>query len=363
MRLFLCGDVMTGRGIDQILPHPGDPTLQERHVASAIDYVRLAERVSGPIGRPVPFGYIWGDLLRELDRRAPDLRIANLETSITAGGVPEPKGINYRMHPRNIGCLTPARLECCVLANNHVLDWGSEGLVDTLEALEAAGIASVGAGRGATAAARPAVLHAPEGGCLLVFAYACSSSGVPPHWRAAHHRPGVNLLGGLGPSSVGAVTEAVAQWAAPDDIVMVSLHWGPNWGWEIPRRHRDFAHALIEEAGVDLVHGHSSHHPMAIEVHRGRPILYGCGDLINDYEGIGGYEAFRPDLGVAYFLEIEARNGLQRLELAVFRRHRLRLVRACAEDVAWLGTALNRESRPLGVAFREEQGALRLTAG
>jgi poly-gamma-glutamate capsule biosynthesis protein CapA/YwtB (metallophosphatase superfamily) len=332
-------------------------------VSSAADYVRLAERVSGPIERPAPFGYIWGDLLGELDRRAPDLRIANLETSVTAGGEPEPKGINYRMHPGNIGCLTAARLDCCVLANNHVLDWGRQGLVDTLEALESAGVASVGAGRDATAAARPAVLRAPEGGRLLVFAYACSSSGVPPHWRASPDRPGVNLLGGLGQASVGAAREAVARWAAPEDIIMVSLHWGPNWGWEIPRRHRAFAHALIEEAKVDIVHGHSSHHPMAIEVNRGRPILYGCGDLINDYEGIGGYEAFRPDLGVAYFLDIDAQAGLRQLELVPFRRHRLRLDRAAPEDTAWLRDMLDHEGRAMGTAFREEAGALRLAAG
>jgi poly-gamma-glutamate capsule biosynthesis protein CapA/YwtB (metallophosphatase superfamily) len=363
MRLFLCGDVMTGRGIDQILPHPGDPRLHERYVASAVDYLRLAERVAGRIERPVPFGYVWGDLLDELDRRAPDLRIANLETSVTAGGVPEPKGINYRMHPGNIGCLTAARLDCCVLANNHVLDWGTEGLVDTLEALDAAGIPAAGAGLDAAAAARPAVLRAPDSGRLLVFAYACSSSGVPPHWRAAHDRPGVNLLGGVEPAAVGAVREAVAQSAGRDDIIMVSLHWGPNWGWEVPRRHRAFAHALIEEAGVDIVHGHSSHHPMAIEVHRGRPILYGCGDLINDYEGIGGYEAFRPDLGVAYFLDIDAQAGLRQLDLVAFRRHRLRLDRASRADIAWLRDMLNHEGRAMGTAFREGAGALRLAAG
>jgi poly-gamma-glutamate capsule biosynthesis protein CapA/YwtB (metallophosphatase superfamily) len=60
--------------------------------------------------------------------------------------------------------------------------------------------------------------------------------------------------------------------------------------------HRQFAHALIDEAGFDLVHGHSSHHPKAIEVHHGRIILYGCGDFITDYEGIKGYESFRDDL-------------------------------------------------------------------
>ena len=359
MRLFLGGDVMTGRGIDQILSSPGDPRLFERCVGSAVDYVRLAEDVSGPIGRPVPFGYIWGDLLAELDRRAPDLRIVNLETSITAGGAPEPKGINYRMHPGNIGCLTAARLDCCTLANNHVLDWGTSGLLDTLGALHAARIPTAGAGREASAAARPALLRSPDGARLLVFAFACSSSGVPLHWRAAHDRPGVNLLDDLAESSVARVAADIATWTRPGDLVMVSVHWGPNWGWEIPRQHRAFAHALIEEAGVHVIHGHSSHHPMAVEVHRGRLILYGCGDLINDYEGIGGHEAFRPEIGVAHFVEIDAQAGLRRLELVPFRRHRLRLRRAEPEDVVWLRAALSRECRPLGAVLREEGGALR----
>jgi poly-gamma-glutamate capsule biosynthesis protein CapA/YwtB (metallophosphatase superfamily) len=358
MRLFLCGDVMTGRGIDQILPCPGDPALHERYVTSALDYVQLAERVSGPIERPVPFGYIWGDLLGELDRSAPDFRIANLETSITARGVPEPKGINYRMHPGNIGCLTAARLDACVLANNHVLDWETEGLLDTIGALEAARIPFAGAGREAMEAARPAVLRAPDGTRLVVLAYACGSSGVPPHWQAAHDRPGVNLLGDLGGKSVARVAADVAAWSTTGDLVMVSLHWGPNWGWNIPRQHRAFAHTLIEKACVDIVHGHSSHHPMAIEVHRGRPILYGCGDLINDYEGIGGHETFRPDHGIAYFLEIAAQVGLRRLELVPFRRRRFRLRRPEPEDLLWLRDALDRECRPLGVALREERGTL-----
>jgi poly-gamma-glutamate capsule biosynthesis protein CapA/YwtB (metallophosphatase superfamily) len=360
MRLFLCGDVMTGRGIDQILPCSGDPRLHERYVKSAIDYVQLAERVSGLIERPVSFDYIWGDLLGELDRRAPDLRVVNLETSITAGGVPEPKGINYRMHPGNTGCLTAARLDACVLANNHVLDWGTEGLLDTLEALETAQVPFAGAGREATEAARPAALRAPDGARLLIFAFACPSSGVPPHWHAAHDRPGVNLLGDLGERSIARVATDVTTWSEPGDLVMISLHSGPNWGWETPRQHRAFARALIEEAGVDIIHGHSSHHPMAIEVHRSRPILYGCGDLINDYEGIGGHEAFRPDLGIAYFVDIAAQAGLRRLDLVPFRRQRFRLCRAEPEDVLWLRDALNRECRPLGAVLREERGALEI---
>src|SRR5437016_13351682 len=81
--IFLCGDVMTGRGIDQILPHPGNPVLYESYIRDARDYVQLAEETNGPIPQPVNFEYIWGDALAELDRARTDVRIINLETSIT----------------------------------------------------------------------------------------------------------------------------------------------------------------------------------------------------------------------------------------------------------------------------------------
>src|SRR5713226_1537518 len=138
--LFLCGDVMTGRGIDQVLPHPGNPVLYESYVRDARDYVQLAERVNGPIPRPVDLEYIWGDALEELQRAGTDLRIINLETSITRSGSPWPnKGIHYRMHPLNVGCITAAGVDCCCLANNHVLDWGYEGLEETLQTLDREG--------------------------------------------------------------------------------------------------------------------------------------------------------------------------------------------------------------------------------
>ena len=97
--LFLCGDVMTGRGIDQILRHPSRPVLYERAVTSALEYVGLAEHAHGPIPRRVDPTYVWGVALEELERRRPAARIINLETSITTHEDAAPKGINYRMHP------------------------------------------------------------------------------------------------------------------------------------------------------------------------------------------------------------------------------------------------------------------------
>jgi len=102
---------------------------------------------SGPVPRPVDFAYIWGAALDEWRRAHPHVRIVNLETSITCSDAFEPKGINYRMSPENGPCLSAAGLDCCVLANNHVLDWGPAGLIDTLNALEKLRIKTAGAGR------------------------------------------------------------------------------------------------------------------------------------------------------------------------------------------------------------------------
>ncbi len=131
IRLFLCGDVMIGRGIDQILLHPCNPALHERWTRSAIEYVRLAEEANGPIPRHADPSYVWGEALDELKRMQPDARIINLETSITLSELYVPKGINYRVSPDNTDCLKVAQIDCCVLANNHILDWQHAGLLET----------------------------------------------------------------------------------------------------------------------------------------------------------------------------------------------------------------------------------------
>ena len=138
---------MTGRGIDQALPHPVNPVLYEPYVRDAREYVHLAEKAHAPIPRPLSFDYIWGDALQELERAEVDFRIVNLETAVTSAETPWPgKGIHYRMHPQNIGCLSVAHISACALANNHVLDWGYDGLSETRLSLDAAGVAHSGAG-------------------------------------------------------------------------------------------------------------------------------------------------------------------------------------------------------------------------
>ena len=135
----------------------------------------------------------------------------------------------------------------------------------------------------------------------------------------------------------------------PGDVVVLSVHWGSNWGHEIAPAEVSFAHRVIDHAGVDVFHGHSSHHPKAIEVYAGKLILYGCGDFINDYEGIHGHEAFRGDLSFMYFPALEANTGrLRRLELVATQMHRFRVRRASAEDRGWLCSVIDREGQRFG---------------
>jgi poly-gamma-glutamate capsule biosynthesis protein CapA/YwtB (metallophosphatase superfamily) len=268
VKLFLCGAVMTGRGIDQILAAPCDPAIEEPWVKDARDYVALAERAHGPIPRGADPQYVWGEALQALDAERPDARIVNLETAVTTSDKRACKDINYRMSPANAACVTAARIDCCVLANNHVLDWGACGLEETLDTLKGAG-----------------------------------------------------------------------------DIVVVSIHWGPNWGYEVEREQRDFAQLLVDAGAADLVHGHSPHHPGALEVHRGRLILYACGDFINDYEGIAGHESFRPEFTLMYLPTLDDASGaLRELAMRPMRLRRFRLEHASPADAEWLAATLRRAS-------------------
>lgn len=392
INLFLCGDVMTGRGIDQILPHPNDPLIHERRarslrfskillplrhilpgfvvykrrVKSAREYVELAEKLNGPIRQPVDFSYVWGDALEELERVAPDLRIINLETSITKSDEywkDKPTPIHFRMHPENIHCITAAKIDCCSLVNNHILDWGYSGLRETLETLKKANVKTAGAGGNLEEAETPAVMEVEGKGRVIVFSFGWKTSGIRPAWSASENRPGVNLLKDLSNMTVRYIEERVGTVKRHGDIVIASIHWGGNWGYNVPREPREFAHKLIDEAGVDVIHGHSSHHVKGIEVYGEKLIMYGCGDLINDYEGITGlYDEFRKDLGLMYFVSLEPSTGkLVHLRMTPTQIKRLRVNRASRKDALWLRDILNREGKRFGTRVEfDEDNSLKL---
>lgn len=363
IKLFFCGDVMLARGVDMIQKYSCDPKLCEGNALDAWAYVTLAERKNGPIpdsSQRTP-SYVWGEALRILEEKKPDLRIINLETSITTSDKPWPrKGIHYRMHPKNVDVITSAAVDCCVLSNNHTADWGMDGLRESLATLRNAGVSYVGAGYDLREAQAPAMFQVPGKGRVLVFGACDPSSGIPAAWLASH-QSGVNLINVDTQTSLDAVTENIRKYRKEGDIVVFSIHWGGNWGYEIEPAFKRFAHKLIDAAGVDIIHGHSSHHAIGVEVYKNKLIMYGCGDFINDYEGIGGHVQYRGDLSLMYLVSVEAETGrLRDLTMVPTQIKRLRIQRAEASDTAWLADTMAHECKKLACDVKLEDGELRL---
>lgn len=227
---------MTGRGIDQALPNPGNPRLRESFVHDARDYVALAEQVNGPIARPVGFSYVWGIALEVLDDLKPDARIINLETSIAT-------------------------------SNDFWPDKGIQG----------------------------------------------TRAGVRFRLRD--------------------------EW---DSTRLVS--------WREQARHQHVVRAICTSGRrYGHVDGHSSHHAKGMEIYRARPIVYGCGDLLNDYEGISGHDHYRGDLSLLYFVMVDSeKHEVSSIQIVPAQRCRFRLVEASADDAQWLAKILDRAGREFG---------------
>lgn len=248
MRLVFVGDVMLGRLVNDAL-------------------------------RSVPAAFPWGDTLPVLQRA--DLRLCNLECALSDRGTPwvaTPKVFHFRSDAKNTAVLRAARIGAVSLANNHVLDYGDEALTDTVTLLDEAAIQHAGAGRTFDEAAQAATILTPEGRIgLLAF------TDNEPAWEATPSQPGVHYVPvNLQDTRAIHLLERVRQTRAAVDYLIVSAHWGPNWGYVPPPEHIPFGRALID-AGADVVFGHSGHVCRGIEMYHRRPILYGVGNFIDDY--------------------------------------------------------------------------------
>ncbi len=223
--------------------------------------------------------YPWGDTLPVFERA--DVRLCNLECVLSDRGEPWAgayKAFHFRSDAKNIATLRAAHIDAVSLANNHTLDFGAEALADTLALLDAAGIQHAGAGRTPDEAACGATITTPAGKIgLLAF------TDNEPEWEAAPERPGTRYAPvDLHDRRILRLMEQVAQTKKAVDILIVSAHWGANWGYVPPAGHALLGHALID-AGADVVFGHSSHVYRGIEVYHGRPIIYSAGDFVDDY--------------------------------------------------------------------------------
>lgn len=282
------GDIMLGRGIDAILPYHVDGVLHESYMRNAKGYVELAIKENGPLSQDEinerGFNYIWGDLVETFES-VPNMMVVNLETSLTTSDdYAKDKGINYRAHPLNARSLQVFGSDSIVtLANNHVLDWGESGLLETLQTLDDAHIKYSGAGRNLDEAITPATSLVKNKN-VAVVAVGLSSAGVPMHWKADTNKSGVYVMDNESVKNAVEIMKTFNESISDEAIKIVSIHMGPNWNPRIPENWRKFAHTLIDH-GADIVIAHSSHHVKGIEVYRNKMISYGLGDFLNDYEG------------------------------------------------------------------------------
>jgi poly-gamma-glutamate capsule biosynthesis protein CapA/YwtB (metallophosphatase superfamily) len=326
--LGLVGDVMLGRGVDEALK----------------DY-RRSEK-------------LWGDTLSVLE--AADLRVINLECAITTHENPwsrTPKTFHFRADPsRAVRVLRAARIDACSLANNHTLDFEEEGLLDTLEYLDGAGIRHAGAGRDLEEAARPAILGGPDPEKVALLAFTDNE----PAFAAGVGRPGTNYLPtSLEPEVLDRVEAAIAgAREAGADTILFSNHWGPNMV-ERPRDiFRRFARSVVDR-GADVYYGHSAHVFQGVEVYRGKPILYDTGDFIDDY---AVNDRLRNDRSFVFLVSVEG-GEFRRLELfpVVLSFAHTRL--ATGGERREILRRMERLSDELGTRLLRREGALVLEGG
>src|SRR5262249_61894440 len=132
-------------------------------------------------------------------------------------------GINYLVSQENAKCLAAAAIDCCVLANNHVLEWGRTCLSDTLATLSQLGIKTAGAGRNLDEAQAPALLDFHLKGRVLVYSFAFPCSGVPHSWAATQASPGVNVLGDHRLAGIAHISEPIGRRRQPGDVLVASF--------------------------------------------------------------------------------------------------------------------------------------------
>jgi poly-gamma-glutamate synthesis protein (capsule biosynthesis protein) len=302
-----------------------------------------------------PPGWFWGDALPLL--QDVDAAIGNLECPVTVREAPWDetfKAVLMRADPGALPILSAANVRAVALANNHTLDRRREGLMDTLAHLDDAGIAAAGAGADSAAAQRPAIFDA--GGVRMAL---LSATDNMPWYGASSTRAGLNHLNIYNRE---VVYRRLERWVADArgqgaEIVVLSLHWGPNYRLMPPRRFQRFARAAIDR-GVTIVHGHSAHVVQPVERHGDGLILYDTGDALDDYWQFLGYSN-----NWSYLFEIAFESnlppGLRLWPISLHRSPPIR--RATVEEARRMNGRLMRRSRRFGTGFQEQpDGSLQL---
>jgi poly-gamma-glutamate capsule biosynthesis protein CapA/YwtB (metallophosphatase superfamily) len=322
LRLAFAGDVMLGRLVNQSV-------------------------AGGDFARP------WGDLLPTL--WGADLFFINLECVLTARterwSDGESKPFYFRADPAIVETLKRGRVDFASLANNHICDFGTAGLLDTVATLEGAGIAHAGAGADRWSGREPALVTVGDTR-IAVVAFA----DYPAEWAATPTAPGINYTPiTRAREHFDEVRLAVAVARERADLVVFSIHWGPNMRAHPRPEFREFARAVID-AGVDIFWGHSAHVVQGAEVHGGRVILYDTGDFVDDY-AVDAH--LRNDLSALFVVEVKP-PAIEGVEVVPVRIEDMRVTFARGRDHDWFVERFGARCAELGTTVSGGAETLRL---
>lgn len=352
LKINFVGDVMLGRLIDQLFKTSVDEPSEAKIVRSFVEN-HPSLKSYGPASP-------WGSTLPLF--HSSDLNIINLETSVTTNARKWPdKVFNYRMHPANVNALKAANVDYTSLANNHTLDFSEKGLEDTVEALKRQRIHFAGAGSSREEAFRPAQLKVPrdatahEQSDVLVW----SASDHPAEWS----KVGQFHLIDYTDKTKSRLKDIIVRSASDQQsdrrpLKVFSVHWGPNYLWTPAQEIQSLAHFLIDECGIDVIHGHSSHHIQGVEKYHGKLIIYGCGDFVDDYALVPGY---RNNLSAVWRLNLLQSEGtLKPRKLEVFpsriRHFQAELLETSDPDHDWVRSKLSHLSSAFGTVTQDRLG-------
>lgn len=286
---------------------------------------------------------IWGNLLPLL--KSTDLNLINLEAALTRSENRVPKTFHFKADPEKVQVLIEGSIDVVNLANNHVLDYSEAGLIETLQTLDEARIQHVGAGVNFSSAISPVILTRKG---VKIGILGCTDN--EPTWKASASKPGIFFL------EVGdleAIRESILSLRSKVDLVILSIHWGPNMRERPSQEFREFAHRLID-LGVDLIHGHSAHLFQGIEVYRGKCILYDTGDFVDDY-AVDPY--LRNDRSF-FFIAHADKQGIHAIRLTAVRISNFQVNQARGQEALEIVERMRALSKELGTSLEKEKDEL-----
>ncbi|MEF8776362.1 MAG: CapA family protein [Haloarculaceae archaeon] len=294
---------------------------------------------------------IWGEVLPWL--RDLDGLFGNLECCLSARGeqwTRTRRAFHFRAGPDwAVPALQAAGFDWLSLANNHILDYEEVALRDTLDAMDGGDIGHTGAGRSERKAWEPSVVSV---GDLDVGLVACTDN--TPEYAAEGDDPGTAWTGMDvdDAEDLELVREALDDLAAREpDLLVASLHWGPNMVAEPAREYVEFGHWLVDR-GVDLIHGHSAHNVQGIERYGDGLILHDCGDFVDDY---AVDRRLRNDRGFLFVVPVSPGGDVRGVHLRPIQIQDCTVQPAEREVAAWSRDHVRKRSVPFGTAEAFEQ--------